>query len=128
MDMAPPFPRSQQHRRRDSRLRIRQGVPAQLMTLDGQDSASLLDLSQSGAHIRLKTPLRRGQDVILWWLGFEAFGRVVWTSGSEAGLEFHDLVPTPVLLQTREQVDAGLARTTAEVAYETARAWYQGWR
>jgi hypothetical protein len=123
-----PSSSAQTGRRRDSRLRIRQGVPVQLMTLDGQDSASLLDLSQSGAHIRLKAPLRRGQDVILWWLGFEAFGRVVWTSGSEAGLEFHELLPAPMLLHTREQVDAGLARSTSEVAYETARAWYQGWR
>lgn len=125
--MASPYP-GQTGRRRDSRLRIRKGVPAQLMTLDGQEGVSLLDLSQSGAHIGLKAPLRCGQDVILWWLGFEAFGRVVWTSGNEAGLEFHELVPTPALLHTREQVDSGLARNTAEVAYETARAWYQGWR
>lgn len=127
MHLAPRIPH-QTGRRRDSRLRIRQGVPAQIMTLDGQGSASLLDLSQSGAHIGVKSPLRRGQDVVLWWLGFEAFGRIVWTSGKEAGMEFHDLLPTPVLLRTREQVDAGLARSTAEVAYDTARAWYQGWR
>lgn len=127
MDMARPLP-SQTGRRRNSRLRISRGVPAQLMTLNGQDSASLLDLSQSGAHIRVRSPLRHGQDVIVWWLGFEAFGRVVWTSGSEAGLEFHDLVPEQVLLHTRKQVDSGLARSTAEFAYDTARAWYQGWR
>lgn len=125
-----PVPRisHQTGRRRDSRLRIRQGVPAQILTLDGQGSASLLDLSQSGAHIGVKTPLRRGQDVVLWWLGFEAFGRIVWASGTEAGMEFHDLLPAPVLLRTREQVDAGKARSTAEVAYVSARSWYQGWR
>ena len=127
MDMAPPL-RSQIGRRRESRLRIRQGVPAQVLTLDGQDTASLLDLSHSGAHLRVKSPLRRGQDVMLWWMGFEAFGRVVWSSGSEAGLEFHELVPGPVLVQTRQQVDAGLARSSAQVAYDAARAWYQGWR
>ncbi|MXO71211.1 PilZ domain-containing protein [Alteraurantiacibacter buctensis] len=127
MDMGSSFP-SATGRRRDSRLRIRQGVPAQAMTLDGQLSASVLDLSQSGAHLRLSEPLRTGQDVMLWWLGFEAFGRVVWVSGSDAGLEFYDLVPAPVLLHTREQVDAGRVRSTDEVAIDAARAWYQGWR
>lgn len=126
--MASSLP-GQTGRRRKSRLRIHQGVPAQMLTLDGQDSASLLDLSQSGAHVRSKcAPLRRGQDVMLWWLGFEAFGHVVRTRDREAGIEFYDPVPGPVLLQTREQVDGGLARSTAEVAYEAARAWYQGWR
>jgi PilZ domain len=128
MDMAQPFPGSDRHRRRKSRLRIQRGVPAQVMTLDGQDSASLLNLSQSGAHLRFKSPVRRGQEVVLWWLGFEAFGRIVWVNGTEAGLEFYDLIPTPVLLRTREQVDAGQVRSTAEVAYDSARAWYQGWR
>lgn len=127
MDMGSPFP-AQTGRRRDSRLRIRQGVPAQVMTLDGQLGGSLLDLSQSGAHVRMKAPLRCGQDVMLWWLGFEAFGRVVWVSENEAGLEFYDQVPTPVLLQTRHQVDSGKARSTSEVAYDAARAWYQGYR
>lgn len=127
MDMGSSFP-AQTGRRRDSRLRIRQGIPAQVLTLDGQDSGSLLDLSQSGAHLRLKTPLRRGQDVMLWWLGFEAFGRVVWVNDHEAGLEFHELVPEPVLIRTRQEVDSGKARSTQEVAYEAARAWYQGYR
>ena len=127
MDMGSTFP-SATGRRRDSRLRIRQGVPAQAMTLDGQHSASLLDLSQSGAHLRLSEPLRTGQDVMLWWLGFEAFGRVVWVSGKDIGLEFYDLVPVPVLLHTRQQVDAGKVRSTDEVAIDAARAWYQGWR
>jgi hypothetical protein len=115
-------------RRRASRLRIRKGVPAQLLTLDGQDTASLLDLSASGAHLRARKPLRRGQDVMLWWLGFETFGKIVWVNGNEAGMEFYDPLPTPILLQTRQQVDAGLAPSTEQQAYAMAREWYLGQR
>lgn len=129
MDMGAPITgqTSQTGRRRASRLRIRRGVPTQLLTLDGQATASLLDLSQSGAHIRAKA-LRRGQDVMLWWLGFEAFGRVVWAGPDEAGVEFHDPLPNPVLMQTRQQVDAGLAPSTEQLAYAKAREWYLGHR
>lgn len=127
MDMGATYPASN-HRRRDARLRIRRGIPSQILTLDGQGSASLLDLSQSGAHLRVKAPLRNGQDVMLWWLGFEAFGRVVWASENEAGVEFHDLLPTPILLQTRHQVDAGVAPSTEKQAHEQAREWYLGHR
>jgi hypothetical protein len=127
MDMGAPI-NAQTGRRRDSRLRIRRGVPAQLLTLDGQATASLLDLSASGAHLRAHKPLRRGQDVMLWWLGFETFGKIVWVNGNEAGLEFYDPLHTSILLQTRQQVDAGLAPSTEQLAYAKAREWYLGHR
>ncbi|MEO5706475.1 MAG: PilZ domain-containing protein [Alteraurantiacibacter sp.] len=125
--MAAPIPATI-HRRRDSRLRIRLSIPAQVLTLDGQRSASLLDLSQSGAHLGVKSPMRRGQDVMLWWLGFEAFGRVVWASDNEVGVEFHEPLPMPLLLQTRQQIDAGVAPSTDMQAHEQARDWYMGHR
>lgn len=126
MDMGAPI-NAQTGRRRANRLRIRRGVPAQLLTLDGQVAASLLDLSQSGAHIRAKA-LRRGQDVMLWWLGLETFGKIVWVDGNEAGMEFYDPLPSPILLQTRHQVDAGLAPSTDQQAHAKAREWYLGQR
>jgi hypothetical protein len=111
-------------RRRDSRLRIGKGVPARVLTLDGQASASLLDLSQSGAHLRSAAPMRRGQDLMLWWLDFEAFGRLVWISGDEAGIEFDELLPPSVLLETRMKVDESLAPSSEQFAYDRARNWY----
>jgi len=123
-----PLPFAQRHRRRDARLRIRQGLPALLVTLDGQVSATLLDLSQSGMQLYSAHPLRRGHDLIIWWLGFEAFGEVVWTGESEAGVEFHELLPPVVLLHTRDQIDQGQARNSTQSAYDHARAWYHGYR
>ncbi len=113
-------------RRRDSRLRL--GVPAQLITLSGQCSASLCDLSQSGAHLRTKGVLERGEDAVLSWLGFETFGRIVWTHDGEAGMEFDELLAPAILIQTRDQVDLGIAPSSEQAAYESARNWYLGLR
>lgn len=113
-------------RRRDSRLRV--GVPAQLITLHGQFTASLCDLSQSGAHIRAKGDLFRGEDAVLLWLGFEAFGKIVWASNGEGGLEFDEMLAPAILIQTRDQVDLGHAQTAEQAAYEGARSWFMGYR
>ena len=113
-------------RRRDSRLRV--GVPAQIITLHSQFTASLADLSQSGAHVRTAGKLTRGEELVITWLGFEAFGTVVWAALGEAGLEFDEPLPVPILLQTREQVDLGLAPSAERAAYEGARSWYMGYR
>ena len=109
-------------RRRDARLRL--GVPAQLITLAGQYTVNLADLSQSGAHVTARFPFEISRDAVLIWMGFEAFGRVVWHSGSEAGIEFDELLPKPVLLRTREEVDSGKVRSFEEEMYEGARSWY----
>lgn len=111
-------------RRRDSRLRLRRGVPATLLTLDGQVTASLLDLSFSGAHVRANFAFRTGQQMMLWWLDFETFGTVVWARGTEAGIEFDEPLPTATILRTREEVDLGKVKSAEELARERARDWY----
>ncbi len=113
-------------RRRDSRLRV--GVPAQLITLHGQFTASLADLSQSGAHIRTKGRLVRGDEAVVTWLGFEAFGTIVWAASGEGGLEFDEFLPEAILIQTRQQVDQGIAPNAEQAAYDGARSWYMGYR
>ncbi|MFC3098705.1 PilZ domain-containing protein [Alteraurantiacibacter palmitatis] len=113
-------------RRRDARLRL--GVPAQLITLAGQYTVCLADLSQSGAHVAARQPFEVSRDAVLSWMGFEAFGRVVWHRGSEAGIEFDELLPEAVLLQTRQQVDSGKVRSFEEELYEGARSWYLNYR
>lgn len=113
-------------RRRDSRLRV--GVPAQLITLHGQTTASLADLSQSGAHIRSKGKLVRGDQAVVTWLGFEAFGTIVWAASGEGGLEFDELLPEAILIQTRQQVDQGIAPSAEQAAYDGVRSWYMGYR
>lgn len=111
-------------RRRDSRLRLRRGVPATLMTLDGKVSANLLDLSFSGAHVRADFVFHTGQQMMLWWLEYETFGTVVWARDNEAGLEFDEPLPTATILRTREKVDLGHVKSPEELAREQARDWF----
>lgn len=113
-------------RRRDARLRL--GVPAQLITLHGQFSANLCDLSQSGAHVRAKGDLFRGEDAVLLWLGFEAFGKIVWVDNGEGGLEFDEMLAPAILIQTRDQVDLGQIQSADQAAYEGVRSWFMGYR
>jgi hypothetical protein len=110
-------------RRRDSRLRL--NVPAQLITLSGKVHASLCDLSQSGAHMRFHGQLSCGEDAVLSWLGFETFGRIVWASNGEAGMEFDELLDPAILIQTRDQVDQGLAPSFKQAEFDAAaRSWF----
>jgi hypothetical protein len=115
-------------RRRDSRLRLRRGVPATLMTLDGQISASIIDLSSSGAHVRAAFAFRTGQQMMVWWLGFETFGTVVWVRGADAGIEFDEPLPPAAVLHTRREVDQGQVQTPEQLARQRARDWFDGHR
>ncbi len=113
-------------RRRDSRLRL--AIPARLETIHGTYPAALLDLSQSGAHIRVDEPLGKGVDAILFWLQFEAFAGVVWSTPTHAGLEFDELIAPAVLLDTRDLAERNTRDEDRRDAFEAARAWYHGHR
>lgn len=111
-------------RRRDSRLRLE--VPAKVIALGGQFSASLCDLSQSGARFRIDQPLKMGEDAVLTWLEYETFGRVVWSASGQAGLEFDELIDEEVLFRTRDLMDHGAIKSDERIHYEKARAWFTG--
>lgn len=113
-------------RRRDARLRV--GIPAQIITLFGQQVVNLIDLSQSGARVMAPSPIARTGDAVLYWMKYEAFGRIVWAHHNEAGIEFDELLPEALLIQTRDAVDTGKAHRFEQATYEGARSWYMGYR
>src|SRR5690606_41805934 len=80
----PLYRQPEMHRRGHARLRL--GIEAELMTLDGRKRVMLMDLSQSGARVRLSEPGKLRQ-AVLYWIGFEAFGVVVWQDGRDIGVE-----------------------------------------
>lgn len=125
MDMTPPS-QHQIGRRRDSRLRLH--IPARLETIHGNYSALLIDLSQSGGHVLTDERLIHGQDALLVWLKYEAFGRVVWASQRQAGLEFDELLDPQTLLSTRDRADRDTRKEDQHEAFLAARAWYNGQR
>jgi len=86
---------------RRGKARLRAGIPASLLTLDGRQTVSLLDLSESGARLKVKdhTEIRNG---ILKWLDFEVFGSVVWRKGEIVGVQFDKPIESDWVLDTRE--------------------------
>ena len=113
-------------RRRDSRLRLH--LPARITTIHGKWQAQLLDLSQSGAHLEVAERLLKGSDAVLNWLQFEAFGRIVWTTATQVGMEFDELIAPTTLVTTRDLADQHSARQDKRIALEAARAWYHDYR
>ena len=102
-------------RRTYSRLQV--GIGAHFDTLDGRQGVRLIDLSQGGAHLILERPeaVREG---VLSWLGFDAFGAVVWQHREHVGLEFDELVPLAAMVETRLRAPS--------VVREAAEAWVAG--
>jgi hypothetical protein len=60
--------------------------------------ASILDLSQGGAKLRLRASVARGEQVSLSLSGLGSLkGNVRWTRDEEAGIAFHETIPFDAL-------------------------------
>lgn len=93
-------------RRAHSRLRL--GIPARLLTLEGQQWVTLIDLSQSGARIALETPRKVVGGGLLRWLGYETFGDPAWQCGEELALHFDVPIDPAWLIETRRRAPGEL--------------------
>lgn len=89
--------------RLESRLRVR--LPVKVTTRDGQRCCVLEDLSANGARVSGNACFRIGQQVVLQWGRFEAFGEVRWGDSGACGLTFYAPVPMRDLLTTRHLDD-----------------------
>ncbi len=125
MDMPPPS-ELQIGRRRDSRLRL--NIPARLETIYGNVKVVLIDLSQSGGHLLTGEKQLCGKDAVLGWLQYEAFGRIVWSTDRQAGLEFDGMLTPQTLLATRDAAERDPRKEEQREAFLAARAWYNGHR
>jgi len=86
---------------RRGKARLRAEIAAELVTVGGRQKISLIDLSETGARLRMvdSEPLGRG---ILKWMDFEAFGSVVRRYGEDIGLQFEHPIELAWVLDTRE--------------------------
>lgn len=99
-----PFSSAARRGRRESaRLRVR--LAMRLISRSGTQHAVLTDLSTLGAQVITCEPLRVGDEVVLLWSGFEAFGDVVWSGPRHCGIRLADPLPQAMLVATR-QLDA----------------------
>jgi hypothetical protein len=108
-------------RRRKARLRV--GIPAAIVTLDGRQEISLVDLSETGARLKVEDPAKIGSGV-LNWLGFEAFGSIVWRRGHTVGIHFDNPIAHEWVLTTREWLPK--LPTSKEELRRFARDWVNG--
>ncbi|MBB4860774.1 hypothetical protein HNO88_004119 [Novosphingobium chloroacetimidivorans] len=90
-------------RRESARLRVR--LAARLVSRSGTQHVILTDLSTYGAQVIAGKPLRVGDEVMLLWSGFEAFGDVAWSAARHYGIRLADPLGQVVLVGTR-QLDA----------------------
>lgn len=85
---------------RRGKARLRAGVPAVLITMNGRQVVSLLDLSESGAGLVVKDGWRLNGGV-LKWMDYEVYGKVVRRSGENIGLLFDEPIDAAWVLETR---------------------------
>lgn len=97
------------HQPRRAFARLRLGIPARLLSLDGQQWVTLVDLSQSGARVVLESTSRISGG-LLRWLGFEAFGDPAWQAGEELALHFDEPIAPGWLFETRQRAPVELDR------------------
>ncbi len=118
---------------RRGRSRLRTRLPARLITVNGQHEALLADISLTGAQVLvvnrrgIAEPLRQGQDAVLQWNGFEAFGTIAWAESDQCGIAFEDMLSPQTVLDTRDAQDHYSASAERRRALlHNSRDWAEG--
>lgn len=89
--------------------RLRLGIPARLVTLDGTLPVMLEDLSGEGAKITLPVPLDFAVGV-LRWMDHHGFADVRWRDGLSVGLAFATPLDASLMDETRRYARDLVAR------------------
>lgn len=98
-----------------------------MITLDGTSRMVMADLSRSGARITGRLPpLRAGQQMIIQWHEFEAFGVIAWCDGNQCGLAFDEPLAQRVLIRTRQLYDTAPLASDRDLTRNAARSFVQG--
>ena len=110
------------HRREHARLRL--GIGAIFIGLDGAQAVVLQDLSQTGAKLLLEhaQPISRG---FLRWLDYEVFAEVAWRRGRWCGVQFDALLSKDCLFATRAAAPAA-AKASKILLLQHAEEFAQG--
>jgi hypothetical protein len=111
------------HKPRRAKARLRTGIPAALVTLNGRQDITLVDLSETGAGIVVADPGHIAGGM-LQWMDYEVYGAVVRRVGEDVGLQFDTPIDPAWVLDTR----AWLPKLTDEKGRlrRFARDWVQG--
>ena len=87
-----------QERRVSARIAI--ACPVEIRLPSGSRQAALVDMSKTGAKIRLADPPIAGAFVLLRWQDQECFATVNWLAGDICGLAFHRSISDEAIIPT----------------------------
>jgi hypothetical protein len=110
-------------RRREGRLRL--GLLAKLELVCGNETCEVVDLSATGARLRVSKAPRVGNSCILLLDTIEAFGSIVWSSGQLCGMKFDERLLESALIDFRVRREEIAGREQVE-ELEFARDWVEG--
>jgi len=113
------------HQPRRGKARLRTGIPAALVTMEGRQEILLVDLSETGAGILVDDPGHIAGG-LLQWMDYEVYGAVVRRVGQDVGLQFDVPIDLDWVIDTR----AWLPMLTDETGKlrRFARDWVRGTR
>ena len=114
----------EQGSRHQSRLSVH--LPAILTTRDGTRRVTLNDLSTRGARFCSPEQLIVGQDVVIQWLRYEAFGEICWSIDGLYGIAFARSIALADLVDTFERNEGGNQPVERDIVSRTARAFVEG--
>lgn len=110
---------------RRANARVRLGIPARLVLLDGQVRCRLLNLSISGAMIGLEPAPQCGVAGFLRFGDLEVFGTVVWAYSKFCGFDFDEPLALDAVTAMRQLADAH-PNLDAELQTRALKAWVDG--
>ena len=113
---------------RRGRNRLRARLPARIVTLNGTRNTVLLDLSQTGARIKATAEMAQGQQAILSWSGYEAFGTLVWVDRGLCGIAFDETLGPEALFATRDLDAASRLPSDRDLDRAHVGEWVAGTR
>lgn len=86
-------------RRKNTRFAV--NLPARITTLEGWQSADLINLSVSGAMLKITQAVTRSGTLLLQWQGYSVFGRVQWIEYDRVGVQFDHEIDDGVIAHSR---------------------------
>ncbi len=105
--------------------RLRLGIPAQLVTLDGLVRCILVELSRTGARTELKRPLAVGDGAFLQCGNIDRFAIVVRREGQFNGFEFETPLSNEQVLKVRSYSES-FAENELREWRKFVREWVTG--
>ncbi|KPP88589.1 PilZ domain-containing protein [Erythrobacter sp. HL-111] len=105
--------------------RLRVSLPAQLISIEGNQPCVLMNLSRTGAQVALIDAVRRGEGAVLRCASLEVFGEVIRSEFGLNALRFEEALSDDQVLAIRHYYETFEDRERRALI-DTARKWVTG--